>query len=67
MCWVKNIFDSYQTDCTHINFHINPKYSDNSIDPDQNEASDQGLHCLLLTQQFLDTSTHDNFNWTSSH
>ena len=32
----------------------------NSVDPDQppqNAAADQGLHCLSLIQQFLDTST----------
>ena len=28
----------------------------NSIDPDQNVASDQDLHYLLLIQQILDTS-----------
>ena len=31
----------------------------NSVDPDempQNVASQQGLHCLLLIQQFLDTA-----------
>ena len=31
----------------------------NSVDPDQmpqSAASDQGLHCLPLVQQFLDTS-----------
>ena len=41
-----------------------PKYWDrqvwvNSADPDQmpqNVASDQGLHCLSLIQQFLDKS-----------
>ena len=43
-------------------YGIDPKYKDrqawaNSVDQDQiqqNIASDQGLHCLLLTQQFLD-------------
>ena len=32
----------------------------NSVDPDempQNAASHQGLHCLLLIQQFLDTTS----------
>ena len=32
---------------------------ENSVNPDQtpqNAASDQGLHCLLQTQMFLDTS-----------
>ena len=41
-----------------------PKFSDrqawpNSLDPDQmlqNAASDQGLHCLLLIQQFFGTT-----------
>ena len=40
-----------------------PNYSDrqawaNSVDPDQmlqNAASDQGLHCKPVIQQFLDT------------
>ena len=32
----------------------------NSVDPDetpQNAASHQGLHCLLIVQQFLDTTS----------
>ena len=36
----------------------------NSIDPDQmlqNAASDQGLHCLSLIQQFLNTLTGNLF------
>ena len=40
----------------------------NSADPDQmlQNASDQGLHCLPLTQQYLDSSTGskmDFFNY----
>ena len=42
-------------------YHKNPKYWDrqacaNSVDPDQmpqNAASDQGLHCLPLVQQYF--------------
>ena len=36
----------------------------NSVDPDQmlqNAASDQGLHCWLLIQQFLNTLTGNLF------
>ena len=40
-------------------YHIYTKYSGwlalaNSVDPDQNVASDQGLHCFLKIWQFLD-------------
>ena len=46
-------------------YHIYSVYSDrqasaNSVDPDempQNAASHQGLHCLPLIQQFLDTTS----------
>ena len=46
-------------------YHIYQLYSDrqtwaNSVDPDemlQNAASHQGLHCLPLIQQFLDTTS----------
>ena len=46
-------------------YHIYRMYSDrqawaNSVDPDkmpQKMASHQGLHCLLLIQQFLDTTS----------
>ena len=46
------------------NYPNNHKYFDrqawaNSVDPDQtpqNAASDQGLRCLSLNQQFLETS-----------
>ena len=49
-------------------FCINHKYLDkqvwaNSVNPDQmpqNVASDQGLHCLPLVQQILDTSKGDS-------
>ena len=45
-------------------YHFYPKYLDgqaraDSVNPDQmlqNAASDQGFHCLLLIQQFLDKS-----------
>ena len=48
-----------------ITYRNNPEYWDrqdwlNRVDPDQmpqNAASDQGLHCLPLIQQFLHTST----------
>ena len=48
----------------NIIYSIYTKYLDrqagtNSVDPDQmlqNAASDQGLHCLPLIQQFLDKS-----------
>ena len=55
-----------QTVKTHISmYHINCMFWDrysgaNSVDPDetpQNEASHQGLHCLSLIQQFLDTTS----------
>ena len=46
--------------CTY-KYHNKPKYWNrqaqaNSVDPDQmlhNAASDQGLHCLLLIQQYF--------------
>ena len=48
----------------YMDYCIYPKYWDrracaDSVDPDQmpqNAASDQGLHCLPLIQQFLHTS-----------
>ena len=47
----------------HFEYHNNPMYGNrqawaNSIDPDQmplKVASDQGLHCLPLIKQLLDT------------
>ena len=47
-------------EATSIEYHNKPKYWDrqasaNSVDPDhmpQNVASDQGLHCLPLIQQY---------------
>ena len=46
-------------------YHIYPEYWDgqtsaNSVDSEQmlqNAASDQGLHCVQLVQQFLDMSS----------
>ena len=48
-----------------MKYHIFPQYSNpglwaNCVDPDQtpqNAASDQGLHCLPIIKQFLDSST----------
>ena len=48
-----------------LEYHICRKYLDeqdwkNSANPDQvpkNAMFDQGLYCLLIIQQFLDTST----------
>ena len=52
-------------------YRINHMYSDrqawaNSIDSDetpQNVASHLGLHCLPLTQQFLDTTAGSELYW----
>ena len=43
------------------NYHIYTNYYDkqpqaNSVGPDQNAASDLGIHCLSFVQQFLDIS-----------
>ena len=35
----------------------------NSVDPDQNAASDQGLHCLPLIQQFYTHSQAVKWTW----
>ena len=51
-------------------YHIYPKYWDrqslrNSVDPDQmlhSAASDLGLHCLPLIQQYFDIP--EEVNWT---
>ena len=55
-----NPFHSYTFVLFLCYYYNNPKYWDrhawtNSVDPDQmlqNAASDQGLHCLLLIQQY---------------
>ena len=43
-----------------LQYHNDPKFLDrqvwaNSVDPDQTEQSDQGLHCLPLCLHLLDT------------
>ena len=56
-------------------YHIYPVYSESQagticVDPDQmpqNVASDQGLHCLPLIQQFLDTSTDSKIDLFRFH
>ena len=57
------MFESNFTAGSWSLYHNNPKYWDrqaeaNSVDPNmlQNMAFDQGLHCLLLDHQFLDSS-----------
>ena len=62
--WYLDVTGSYDCVLFH-SYHIYHMYSDkqtwaNSIDPNetpQNAASQQGLHCLPLIQQFLDRTS----------
>ena len=55
----------------YFKYHIYRKYSciqawTNSVDPDQrpqNTVSDQGLNCMLLIQQLLDTETDSQMDF----
>ena len=57
------------TSRVNLSYHIYQMYLErqawaNSVVPDemlQNEASDQGLHCLPLIQQYLDTTLGSKF------
>ena len=45
---------------THFDYRNDPKYSDrqvwaNSVDADQKEQSDRGLHCMPFCLHLLDT------------